>query len=103
MSARKPKLGSIYERGGVWWIKFYRSGQPIRESSRSDSYHEAERLLKRRQGEIVTGKFSGLTIERIRMSALFDDLVEEYVQNRRASLVQLKSRLNLHLRPAFDE
>jgi len=37
------------------------------------------------------------------MSALFDDLIEDYVQNRRASLVQLKSRLRLHFRPTFDD
>jgi hypothetical protein len=100
---RKPKLGSICQRGGTWWIKFYRKGAPIRESTKSDSYQEAERLLQRRQGEVVTGKFGGLSIERIRMSALFDDLVEDYVQNKRATLPQLKSRLKLHLRPAFDD
>jgi integrase len=102
MTTRKPRLGSIYERGGIWWIKFYRNGAATRESSKSDSYQEAERLLKRRQGEIVNGKFAGLSVERIRMSALFDDLVEDYVQNKRATLIQLQSRLKLHLRPAFN-
>jgi hypothetical protein len=67
---RKPKLGSIYQRrkkqpdGSIitlstWWIKYYRSGRPVRESSHSDNFAEAARLLKRRQGEIVTGKFAG--------------------------------------------
>lgn len=103
MSHRKPKLGSIYRRGETWWVKFYRDGAPVRESSKSDSYADAERLLKRRQGEVVTGKLSGPAIERMRMGTLFDDLVEDYVTNRRASLVQLKSRLRTHLRPAFDQ
>lgn len=75
---RKPKLGSIYQRtkkqpdGSVvslptWWIKCYRNGRPLRESSRSEDFAKAERLLKRRQGEIVTGKFAGLAVERIRV------------------------------------
>jgi len=68
---RRPKLGSIYQRtkkqpdGSVialptWWIKYYRDGQPFRESSHSKDFAEAERLLERRQGEIVTGRFAGL-------------------------------------------
>lgn len=26
---RRPKLGSIYRRGEVWWVKYYRDGQPF--------------------------------------------------------------------------
>ena len=103
MSTRKPKLGSIYERGGIWWIKFYRSGQPIRESSKSDSYHEAERLLKRRQGEIVTGKFAGLGLERIRFRDLAEDVIQDYRDNERSSLSDLERRLRLHLLPALGD
>ena len=101
--ARKPRTGSIYLRGDVWWLKFHCNGQVFRESSHSADYADAERLLKRRQGEIVTGRFSGLAIERIRMSELFDQLVEDYRLNGRASLPQLESRLKVHLRPAFGD
>jgi len=103
MKKRKPRTGSIYARGGTYWIKYYRRGQAFRESSHSDSYEEAERLLKRRQGEVVTGKFAGLTVERIRMAELFNDVVEDYVIKGRRSLAQLESRLKNHLRPAFGE
>jgi integrase len=103
MSKRKPKLGSIYQRGEIYWIKYYRNGQCFRESSHSDSYTEAERLLKRRNGEIVTGRFAGLAPERVRLRDLFDDLVEDYRMNGLASLVQLESRLKKHLRPEFDD
>lgn len=111
---RKPKLGSIYQRtkkqpdGSVvslptWWIKCYRNGRPLRESSRSEDFAKAERLLKRRQGEIVTGKFAGLAVERIRVGELLDDVVQDYQINRRKSLVQLNSRLENHIRPAFSD
>jgi transposase-like protein len=74
---RRPRFGSIYRRRkrhpdgtmqtlSNWWIKYSRDGQIFRESSESDNYDEAERLLKRRLGEIVTGKFAGLTPERVR-------------------------------------
>jgi integrase len=101
MGRRKPQLGSIYLRGEIYWVKYYHSGRPYRESSHSREYQEAEHLLKRRQGEIVSGKFGGIAVERIRMAELFEDLVEDYRINKRSSLTQLQSRLSNHLRPAF--
>jgi integrase len=85
----------------TWWIKYYRNGRPLRESSHSKDFAEAERLIKRRQGEIVTGKFAGLAVDRIRVGELLDDVVQDYQINHRKSLIQLDSRLKNHLRPAF--
>ncbi len=28
-------MGMTYKRGAVWWVKYYRNGRPIRESSHS--------------------------------------------------------------------
>lgn len=103
MKKRKPRIGSIYLRGGTYWIKYYRRGQPFRESSHSDSYEEAERLLKKRQGEVVTGKFAGLGPERIRMKQLLDEVVEDYRMNERSSIGHVERRLKLHLIPALGE
>ena len=103
MRRRKPRSGSIYPRGGVYWIKFYRHGKPFRESSHSDSYEEAERLLKRRQGEVVTGRFAGLGPERTRMSDLFADVLEDYRLQKRASTDDVANRIRVHLNPAFGE
>jgi len=30
---RERGTGSIYPRGGVWWIKYHKDGRPIREST----------------------------------------------------------------------
>lgn len=57
---RKIETGSVYPRGRIWWIKFYDHHRPIRESSHSVDREEAELLLKRRMGEVATGKFVGL-------------------------------------------
>jgi integrase len=109
---RRPKLGSIYRRqkrqpdGSIitlapWWIKYYRNGQAFRESSHSEDYAEAERLLKRRQGEIVTGNFAGLGPERIRMADLFSDVIEDYKVRSRKTVYNATIQLNKHLLPAF--
>jgi hypothetical protein len=34
-------MGSIYKRGETYWIKYYRTGKPYRESTKSTK--EAER------------------------------------------------------------
>jgi integrase len=100
---RKPRLGSIYLRGRTYWLKYYRKGRVFRESSGSNNYADAERLLKLRQGEIVRGKFSGLAVERITVGQLFIDVETDYVENGRKSLSQLQSRLRNHLMPAFED
>ncbi len=53
-------MGSIYKRGDVFWIKYYRHGKPYRESSKSEEISKAKRLLKKREGEIAEGKLPGI-------------------------------------------
>ena len=109
---RRPKLGSIYHRtknqpdGNVlvlptWWVKYYRNGRPFRESSGSEDYAEAERLLKRRQGEIVTGRFAGLEPERVTVGRLLQDLIDDYRLQERGSARMSEQRVRKHLIPAF--
>jgi hypothetical protein len=109
---RRPKLGSIYQRtkrqpdGNVlalptWWVKYYRNGRPFRESSGSEDYAEAERLLKRRQGEIVTGRFAGLEPERVTVGQLLQDLIDDYRLQERGSARMSEQRIRKHLIPAF--
>src|SRR2546426_7368364 len=111
---RRPKFGSIYQRKkklpdgtvkilSIWWIKYRKSGQVFRESSGSEKPADAERLLKKRLGDIVTGKFVGLGPERIRMAELFDDVAEDYREGERHTLEDLNSRLKNHLIPFFGE
>jgi integrase len=101
MAKRKPKMGSIYLRGQLYHIKYYKNGRPIREATHSGVYADAERLLKKRQGEIVTGKFAGPAIERVTMRQLLAAVETDYELNERSSLPQLTARLDNHLLPAF--
>src|SRR5580698_8410700 len=85
---RKPQFGSIYQpvkKGGVktavWWIRYYVNGVQQHESSKSKRYADAEKLLKERQSEIQTGLYAGPTAEKIKVSALLDDLIHDFETN----------------------
>jgi excisionase family DNA binding protein len=49
------RMGMTYKRGTVWWVKYYRNGRPIRESSHSGKESDAINLLKLREGDIAHG------------------------------------------------
>ncbi len=53
-------MGTIYKRGRIYWIKYYRAGKPYRESAKSKNEKKAIDLLKLREGEVVQGRFPGL-------------------------------------------
>ncbi len=110
----RAKLGSVYQRTkklsdgltqvlSTWWIQYSRNGQVFRESSKSEKRSDAERLLKKRVGEIATGKFAGLGAERVRLSDLFQDVIEDYQASERKTLDDLRSRLKNHIEPFFGD
>lgn len=94
-------MGSLYRRGRLWWIKYYRNGVSFRESSKSEMRRDAMRLLRKREGEITAGRFCGLEIERVQFEELAEDLLNEYQANDRKSLVWLHRRIRRHLTPFF--
>ena len=94
-------MGTVYRRGRIWWIKYYRNGKPFRESSKSESVSDAKRLLRQREGEIGTGNLLGSTTERVRFEELAKDFLNDYRANNRKSLVWAKRRIEQHLTPFF--
>jgi integrase len=94
-------MGSVYRRGRIWWVKYYRNGTAFRESSKSPRRSDGRRLLRKREGEISTGSFFGLTTERLRFEELARDLLTEYQANGRKSLVWAQRRIECHLTPFF--
>lgn len=108
---RKPQFGCIYKRKkkqpdgtivelGHWWIKYSAGGQIFRESSKSENYPDAERLLKTRIGEMVTGTFHGLQIEKTTVDQLLDDVLLDYRTNGKAVRFA-RAAIEHHLRPYF--
>ena len=81
-----PKDGHIYKRGTIYWIKYYRSGKPYYESTKSTKEADAKRLLRQRLGQISEGRFIGLQPERVKFEDLAQDFVNDYRINGKRSL-----------------
>jgi hypothetical protein len=94
-------MGMTYKRGTVWWVKYYRNGRPIRESSHSSKESEAINLLKLREGDLAHGLPVNPKLNRIRVDEAAKDLKTEYAVNGRRSADELERRVRLHLLPYF--
>lgn len=85
----KPRgSGSVYQRGSVWWFKYYdRNGRAHRESSRSRRKADAEKKLRKRISEIADGRrVLGCDAERTTFEDLRRFIVDDYRLNGRKSL-----------------
>lgn len=94
-------MGQLRKRGHTWWIRYYRNGRRFEESSRSEKYTDAERLLKIREGKIAEGAPISPAIGRLRFEEATADVVADYRINRKRSIRQLERRITLHLTPFF--
>jgi len=81
-------MGSLYKRGRIYWIKYYRNGKPYRESTGSTEKTKAERLLKKREGEIADGKLPGIYFDRIKFEELAEDFLTDYRISGKDTLVK---------------
>lgn len=79
-------LGNIYKRGSVWWIRYWHHGREYRESSYSDNEARASKLLRKRLGEIESGRLVGPKAERLKFEDLSNFLTTDYQINGRRSL-----------------
>jgi len=102
---RPRKTGSIFKMHGSdnLWVKYYKDGKAIRESAHSPLRSEATKLLARRLGQVETGSFVGIRVEKIRVSELGDDLLVNYRVNGMKSISDLQRRWDLHLKPFFGD
>jgi integrase len=96
-------MGSLYRRGKVWWIKYYRNGRALRESSRSSRQSDAKKLLAIREGDIARGFPVGPRQTRIMIADLLEDVKADYQVNRKKTLDDLEARCRLHLLPFFGK
>ena len=75
-------MGHLYQRGNIWWLKYYRNGKPYQESSRSKVKQVAKALLRQREGDIKLGKAPGIVFEKV----TFDDLAEDFLRDYRINV-----------------
>lgn len=104
-------MASIYKRGNVWWVKYYRPGsrKPIRASLDTSNDREAVKKLKILEGELAKGNAIDIRAERIRFGYLLDLVLADYANNARKSEMHAKSRIEGadgkggHIRPYFGD
>src|SRR5215471_9725309 len=93
-------LGRLFKRGSVYWISYYHRGKEYRESSESENESQARKLLKKRLGEIGSGKLIGPIEEKLTFDQLAQDLITDYEVNGKRSLESVKLSI-FHLRCFF--
>ena len=95
-------MGSVYLRGNIYWIKYYRGGKPYRESCNSNKKSDAERFLRLREGQVAENRFYGLRPERIRFEELTQDFINDYKINAKKSFKRIPQLIN-HLLDYFRD
>jgi len=94
-------MGSIYKRGAVFWVQYYRNGKPYRETAKTKKESEAKRFLRLREGEIAEGEIPGIHFEKVRFNDLIDGFLADYRINEKKSLAQAEIRVET-LKTFFD-
>jgi hypothetical protein len=94
-------MGMIYQRGNVWWIKYYRNGRYYRESTKTTKKMVAQKLLERREGEIAQGKMPSILFEKVTFEELAEDFLRDYRINQKRSLARAERSVN-HLKNFFE-
>jgi hypothetical protein len=58
MPKYKRGSGSVYRRGGIWWLKYYVDGKPVYESAKTKDRGEARDQLNVKLGQLPKGATS---------------------------------------------
>lgn len=97
---KDKETGEIRE-WSIWWIKYYRDGKAIRESSGSEKESYAKNLLKLREGDVARGIPVTPKMGRVKFDELARDVTTNYQINKKRSLGHVQRRLQKHLLPFF--
>jgi integrase len=93
---RKKGEGSVFQRGAVYWVKYYRNGKAYRESSGSTKEADARKLLRERHGEMALGRFTGPDADKVTIRELAVDYVTDYRVNGKKSLSKALRMVTRH-------
>jgi integrase len=106
MAKKRGEWGSIFLRGDVYWVKYYKNGKPYRESTKTGteagtSKQAAKDLLIKRYNEIVQGKEPTIRQDRIKFDELAKMFLGDYAINERKSLRRAEISVS-HLKESFE-
>jgi integrase len=109
---RKIASGSVFKnsygdkhgvthQSAVWSIKYYVNGKARVETAGTQDYDEAKAFLRRRMNEAESMAEYSAHPERVKMSQLFDLLIEDYKFNQKKSAYDTELCVQARLRPFF--
>ena len=101
MGKRKPLRG-IFNRNGIYWIRYSAHGRQIRESSKSTILDEAIKLLDLRRGEVAQGLRPSLYYERVTFAEIMEGFLDDYEIQGHASLKRARQSVE-HLKAYFKK
>jgi integrase len=99
-SLYRPKLKNG-QRCRIWWMKYYVSGRPVRESTGLAKETEARRVLKEREGKVATGQPILPRADRVQYGELVADLRRHYEATGTRDLEEFARRVK-HLDRFFE-
>ena len=81
----RDKNGDLVE-SLVYWVKYYKDGKPLRESTKTTDYDEAVTFLADRVTDVTKGKTPNLQLNRVKFDDLSKDFLSDYRINGKKSL-----------------
>lgn len=71
-------MAMLYQRGRIWWVKYYVNGAPRRESTGTEKQEEARDFLRLREGAVGKGAPVPPRLDRILYEEVAEDLRRHY-------------------------
>lgn len=85
--------GHLYQRGRLYWMKYYVNGRPVYESTGTDKEKVAQRVLQNRLGRAATGQPILPRADRVKYTDGAKDLREHYTTSGERNLDEAEWRL----------
>ncbi len=80
MPKRTDGSGTIYLRGGIWWVKIRVDGRPVYRSSRSTKKSAAITLRDQLLAKRHRGELSGGAPDKVLINELLDDVLKSDIK-----------------------
>lgn len=79
----------------VYWVKYYKGGKPLRESTQTTEYDEAVTFLASRVADVTKGKTPNIKLNRVKFDDLCEDLFTDYRINGKRASIEPRSALHI--------
>jgi integrase len=93
-------VGSVYQRGDIWWISYTVHGRRRRESSGSRLKRDAQELLRTRIAEAAHGTPAPPSADSLTLADLAELILLDYEVNERRSIDRVELSIK-HLKAFF--